>query len=75
MLRRLLGTKALRMVLSDTGSGATTRNDVTPEADRVRFCLDDTEVLELADTAVAMVAKLTGAVVTPQDAQSALTGA
>ena len=56
VLRRLLGTKALRMVLSDTGSGATTRNDVTPEADRVRFCLDDTEVLELADTAVAIEA-------------------
>src|SRR5664279_5936650 len=49
VLRRLLGAKAIHMVLADGESGATTRNEATPEADRDRFCLDDGEVLELAD--------------------------
>ncbi len=56
VLRRLLGSKAVRMVLSDRapdgGSGATTRNEPTPESDRERFCLDDADVLELADSAL-----------------------
>ena len=56
VLRRLLGDKALRMVLSDGGSGVTTRNEDTPDEDRVRFCIDDADVLELADTAMRIEA-------------------
>jgi len=56
VLRRLLGAKAIHMVLADGESGATTRNEATPEADRDRFCLDDAEVLELADTALRIEA-------------------
>jgi pyruvate,water dikinase len=56
VLRRLLGAKALRMVLSEGGSGVTTRNEATPEPDRERFCLSDAEVLELADTALRIEA-------------------
>ena len=52
VLRRLLGAKALRMVLSEGEAGVTTSNEPTPEVDRARFCLDDADVLELADCAV-----------------------
>ena len=52
VLRRLLGEKAIRMVLSDGESGATTHNEPTPDYAREHFCLVDAEVLELAGTAL-----------------------
>ena len=56
VLRRLLGAKALRMVLSEGAAGVTTRNEPTPAMDQDRFCLDDADVLELADCAVRIEA-------------------
>ncbi len=52
VLRRTLGKKQLRMIYADGHTGATTENVATPEADRARFCLADTEVLELAGYAI-----------------------
>ena len=40
----------------DGGPGHTTANVPTPDADRVRFCLADADVLELADCAVRIEA-------------------
>ena len=54
VLRRLLGGKAVKMILVDDDEGATTRNVDTPDADRNRFCLNDSEVLELAGYACAI---------------------
>ncbi|KRF34131.1 phosphoenolpyruvate synthase [Nocardioides sp. Soil805] len=54
VLRRRLGGKAIRMVLDDRGAGSTTRDEDTPDADRARFSLTDTEVLALTGTALAI---------------------
>ncbi|WP_395695035.1 phosphoenolpyruvate synthase [Nocardioides sp.] len=51
VLRRRLGGKTVRLV---TDSATGTRRDLTPAADRRRFCLDDDEVLELAGTAITI---------------------
>ncbi len=56
VLRRKLGTKALRMELVDDDPSRTTRNVDTPPGDRDRFCLRDDEVLELAGYACAIEA-------------------
>lgn len=50
IVRRRLGTKALRMVYDGGGRG--TRNEPVAEADQRRFVLSDDEVLELARQAV-----------------------
>jgi pyruvate,water dikinase len=52
VLRRKLGAKAVRMVYTHGAGRDSTRNVPTPKADRVRYCLSDAEVLELADAAV-----------------------
>jgi pyruvate, water dikinase len=54
VLRRHLGDKAVKMVLVGGESKHTTRNIPTPKADRGRFCLSDSEVLELAGYACAI---------------------
>ncbi len=54
VLRRMLGDKAVKMVLASGGSRQTTRNVPTPKADRGRFCLTDDEVLTLAGHAIAI---------------------
>ena len=54
VLRRLLGDKAVRMVLVEGGTRHTTRNVPTPRADRQRYCLTDEEVLELAGHALVV---------------------
>jgi pyruvate,water dikinase len=54
VLRRLLGDKAVKMVLVDGGMRHTTRNVPTPKGDRDRFCLSDADVLELADFALTI---------------------
>lgn len=48
VLRRLIGDKAVKMVFVEGGTKQTTRNVPTPKADRARFCVTDSDVLELA---------------------------
>lgn len=48
VLRHKRGDKAVRMVLAETDSEAPTRNEPTPQEDRERYCLTDSDVLELA---------------------------
>jgi pyruvate,water dikinase len=52
VLRRSLGSKKIKMVFNEGESSTGTRNLPTPEAERDRFCLDDAEVLRLADYAL-----------------------
>lgn len=52
VLRRNLGSKEIKMVYSEGGTRQTTRNVLTPEVDRQRFCISDEEALILADYAV-----------------------
>ena len=52
VLRRLLGDKAIKMVLVEGGTKQTVRNIPTPKADRERYCITDDDVLELADYAI-----------------------
>jgi len=54
VLRRLLGDKAVKMVLVEGETKHTTRNIPTQKADREHFCLSDADVLELADSAVTI---------------------
>ncbi len=56
VLRRLLGDKAVKMIFVDGGTKHSTRNVPTPKADRSSFCLDDADVLELADIAMTIEA-------------------
>jgi pyruvate,water dikinase len=48
VLRRLLGSKKMKMVYATGGSRETTRNVPTPKAEQARFCLRDEDVLTLA---------------------------
>ncbi len=52
VLRRRLGDKAVKMILSEGGTRVTTRNVPTPKADRERFSISDADVLELAGAAL-----------------------
>jgi len=52
VLRRKLGGKEIRMVYASTAGRDTTRNVPTPLEDQQRFCLNDDEVLTLADAAL-----------------------
>ncbi len=54
VLRRVLGDKAVKMVFSEGGAKQTTRNIPTPRSDRERFCINDEDVLELAQCAIAI---------------------
>ncbi len=54
VLRRLLGDKAVKMILVEGETKNTTRNIPTPKVDRARFCLTDEDVLELAGYACAI---------------------
>ncbi len=54
VLRRLLGDKAVKMVLVGGETKATTRNVPTQKAEREHFCISDRDVLELADAAVTI---------------------
>ncbi len=56
VLRRLLGDKAVKMILVEGETKNTTRNIPTPKADRARFCLTDDDVLELAGYACTIEA-------------------
>ena len=53
ILRRNLGAKAIKMIYSDQqGQGRTTRTVDVPEAERLRFCLSDAQIEELARQAL-----------------------
>ncbi len=52
VLRRSLGSKKIKMVYATGGTRQTTRNVPVPEADRLRFCIDDEDVLKLAEYAI-----------------------
>jgi pyruvate, water dikinase len=52
VLRRLLGDKAVKMIYVVGDTKHTTRNVPTAKADRERYCIDDEDVLELADYAM-----------------------
>ncbi len=54
VLRRRLGDKAVKMILVEGETKNTTRNIPTPKSDRARFCLTDSDVLELAGYACAI---------------------
>ena len=51
VLRRNLGSKKIKMIYATGGTREMTRNVPVPETDRVRFCIDDDDVLTLADYA------------------------
>ena len=52
VLRRILGAKKIKMVYSEGNTRESTRNIVTSEQERNRFCLTDADVLTLADYAI-----------------------
>jgi pyruvate,water dikinase len=52
VLRRLLGDKAVKMIFLEGSTKQSVRNIPTPKADREHFCLNDDDVLELADYAI-----------------------
>ena len=52
VLRRTLGAKKIKMVYSDGRTRESTRNMATSADERNRFCLNDADVLTLADYAI-----------------------
>ncbi len=54
VLRRSMGGKAIKMIYMAGDARNTTRNVPTPADDRGRFCIDDADVLELAEYAIAI---------------------
>ncbi len=52
VLRRTLGAKKIKMVYSDGRTREPTRNIVTSAEERNRFCINDADVLTLADYAI-----------------------
>jgi pyruvate,water dikinase len=52
VLRRMLGDKAIKMILVEGESKQTVRNIPTPKSDRERYCISDDDVLEIADYAI-----------------------
>ncbi|MGB0564766.1 MAG: PEP/pyruvate-binding domain-containing protein, partial [Spirulinaceae cyanobacterium] len=55
ILQKRLGTKAIRMIY-DLGGSKLTKNVEVPEPDRQKFCITDTEILQLAKWAVKIEA-------------------
>jgi pyruvate, water dikinase len=52
VLRKNLGSKAIKMVYGDRGSGERVRTVEVPAADRNRFSLDETDIVNLAKQAL-----------------------
>ena len=52
VLRRHRGSKAIKMIYATGHTREATRNIPTPEQDRLRFCINDEDVLQLADYAI-----------------------
>ncbi|WP_423855928.1 phosphoenolpyruvate synthase [Acidithiobacillus sulfuriphilus] len=56
VLRRILGSKKIKMVYAEGDTRHSTRNVPTSRAERERFCLTDADVLTLADYAIKVEA-------------------
>jgi pyruvate,water dikinase len=54
ILRRNLGTKAIKMVYAPEGSGERVRTVEVPQAERLRFCLADADLVALGTQALAI---------------------
>ncbi|MDQ7249683.1 phosphoenolpyruvate synthase [Dongia sedimenti] len=54
VLRRSLGSKELRLVYAKGHGAGTTKQTVTPKAQRAVFCITDKEALTLAGSAIAI---------------------
>lgn len=54
VLRRRLGGKSIKMVFAEGGTKHSTRNVPTPRHDRLRYCVSDSDVLELAGYAITI---------------------
>ncbi|HFE47734.1 MAG TPA: phosphoenolpyruvate synthase, partial [Chromatiaceae bacterium] len=54
VLRRHRGEKAIKMIYATGQTRELTRNIPTPEADRLRYCIEDEDVLRLADYALTI---------------------
>jgi len=54
ILRRNLGGKAIKMVYGPAGSAERVRTVEVPQADRMRFCIDDDDILTLARQALTI---------------------
>jgi pyruvate,water dikinase len=52
IVRRTLGSKAIKMVYGEPGSGARVRTIEVDPADRSRFCLSDADLIELGKQAL-----------------------
>ena len=52
VLRRHLGSKKIKMIYATVGTREMTRNVPVAEPERMRFCIDDEDVLTLADYAI-----------------------
>jgi len=52
VLRRTLGSKKIKMIYAQGRTREATRNVPTSDEERARYCLDDDEVLKLADYAI-----------------------
>lgn len=52
VLRRVLGSKKIKMIYAEGGDREKTRNIPTDRRERERFCIGDEEVLRLADAAI-----------------------
>src|SRR5215813_3064633 len=54
VLRRNLGGKAIKMIYAPAGSAERVQTVEAPEKDRMRFCLDDEDILTLARQALTI---------------------
>ncbi|MBW2976759.1 phosphoenolpyruvate synthase [Candidatus Woesearchaeota archaeon] len=54
IISKKLGSKQIKMIYSETGAKATTRNVEVSEAYRNKFCISENEILQLARWAVAI---------------------
>ncbi|HEU5001623.1 MAG TPA: phosphoenolpyruvate synthase [Actinomycetota bacterium] len=52
VLRRRLGSKEMKLIMVEGGTGHSTRNVATPQADQDRFCISDDDALALAGYAL-----------------------
>jgi pyruvate, water dikinase len=52
VLRRMLGAKKIKMIYNDGNTREATKNIVTSSTEREHFCLEDKDVLQLADFAI-----------------------
>jgi len=54
IIKKKVGNKEIKMIYGRGDSKVLTRNVEVPEADRLRFCIDNEEVLKLAGYAIAI---------------------